>query len=333
MRGHAAKWVADSFGRDTSERGATRSVRVCGVLILTGLLVGLGVCALWPTGMVQSPSDSGSDQRETQRSGQAHDETFDALGQRTIVGSDSTLGAVDTTLSVAPPASESSGRQTEAQQALDANAQATEIGRVSALGPSGVMPTAVQPATQPVDGQFKAQQPDTSQDAFDAQLQQTKLAQIQSGSDQVTLRDYLRDADPIIAAAAFAALGVIDKQAAVKALRDVVNDTAEPVRLQALQLLLSSPDVDEATRAAIHRAALQDPDPAFIAYAVQELGGRNDQEALRDLAEAFDTGDITTRLLIVNSIANNTSATHLLYQGLNDPDERVRNAVMAALHP
>jgi HEAT repeat protein len=157
--------------------------------------------------------------------------------------------------------------------------------------------------------------------------------EIDPAADDATFRYHLRDPDPAVGAAAFDALGVRNKEAAVGALLEVVNDPTEPVRLQALQLLLGSLEAGEATLAATLRTALADPDSAIVACAVQELGGRDDAEAISALAEALGAGDLPTRLLIVQSIASNTSAVPLLHQGLEDPDETVRTAATAVLFP
>jgi HEAT repeat protein len=149
-------------------------------------------------------------------------------------------------------------------------------------------------------------------------------------TNQATLQNYLRDTDPAVASAAFDVLEKQNHHAAMKALLDVVNDPGEPVRLQAFQLLLSSAEAGE-TPVATLRAALQDPDPAFVAGAVQALAERNDAEALSALAEALRTRDLSTRLLIVRSVASNTAAVPLLYQALIDPDETVHNAATSVL--
>ena len=232
------------------------------------------------------------------------------------------------------------GGQSERQQAsetvgdaLEPPSEGKELGRVAAPSDGTATLSAIQSASQSFNGQLETRRPaEVSGEASDEREQQTKLGRIDSATtDQVTLRSYLRDADPIIAASAFGALRVRDKQAAVEALLDVVNDPTEPVRLQALQILLASPNVDKATLDL--RDAFDDVDPAFVASAAQELGGRNDVEALNTLADVLRTGDAPARLLVVQSIADNTSAAYLLYQSLNDPDETVRNAAWAILFP
>jgi DNA-binding phage protein len=289
---------------------------------------------------VPPASESAGDQPEAQRPVETSEEAI-AVHLEQVVSTHGPAGVASLALQ---PASESAAGQPRAQrpgetsgEALDTQAQQqTRPGPVSTPDSASVASTADQPTSEFASGQPETQRPDeTSGEAFDASAQQMKLAEIDSASaaDRATLRDYLRDPDPIIAAAAFDALEVGNERAAVEALLAVVNDPTEPVRLQALEILLGSPEAGEAVLAATLRAALQDPDHAFVARAVQELGGRADAEALSALAEALDAGDLLTRLLIVQSIASNTSDVPLLYQGLEDPDETVRSAATEILFP
>jgi len=152
-----------------------------------------------------------------------------------------------------------------------------------------------------------------------------------SFTDPATLTAYLRTADPVLGAAVFHAVSRRDKEMAMKALLDIVTDPAEPRRLQALELLRGGSDADEETVNAALWAALQDPDSALVTYAVQELGARSDASSLGLLAEALNTGEPATKLLIVQSIASNSSADSLLHQGARDSDETVRSAAKAVL--
>ena len=124
-----------------------------------------------------------------------------------------------------------------------------------------------------------------------------------------------------------------EKAAGLQVLLDAMNDPAELNRLLALQLLLDDPGVSEATMTSALRAALQDPDPAFVARAIQELAGRSDDEAGRTLSEALKTGMPETRRLIIESVASNDTASDLLYAGLKDPDETVRSTAQEILTP
>jgi HEAT repeat protein len=167
------------------------------------------------------------------------------------------------------------------------------------------------------------------EESFDAEAQQAKLAAIHGANVSAEiLEGYLRDTDPVIESAAYYVLGARSKRSAVEALIDVINDQAEPVRLQALQLLLSS-DIDRADEAAVLAvliAALQDPDPGFIACATQALVTGNDPAGESALRQALRSANVETRLLIVQSLGIGERAEQYLYLALSDPDETVRNA-------
>jgi len=171
---------------------------------------------------------------------------------------------------------------------------------------------------------------------FDADAQQVKLAAISTSGvagNAETLRNFLRDPDPVVGAAAFNALTARGKLAAVQALLAVINDTTEPVRLQALQMLVDAPDMDDATVLGALRSALEDPDSALVVYAVQVLMARNDPAAVGALTDALRQGSAATRLLIVKTVGTAEAAQRYLYDALRDPDENVRGAAEEALNP
>jgi len=89
--------------------------------------------------------------------------------------------------------------------------------RVSRRGPAGIEPSSVPPGSESVGNQPAGLQPgEPSEAALEARAQQMKLAEIHSAfaADQSMLRNYLRDPDPTIGAAAFDALGVRNQGAA-----------------------------------------------------------------------------------------------------------------------
>jgi HEAT repeat protein len=165
--------------------------------------------------------------------------------------------------------------------------------------------------------------------------QRAKLAAIaMSGkTDAHALAAFLRDRDPVVAAAAFDALRENDSAAAARALLAVVEDTTEPTRLRALQLLVSGGDVNDANVLSALRTALNDPDSALVAHAVQTLTGRDDPAADYLLTDAMREGSVATRLLIVRSVGTGDGAQRYLYDGLHDSDETVRRAARAVLFP
>jgi HEAT repeat protein len=158
---------------------------------------------------------------------------------------------------------------------------------------------------------------------------QEKLARIEASAkdgDLEALRNGLQDSDPVIQAAAFEALAAQDQDAAVESLLAAIKDTNQPSRLQALQMLDTSPEADSQTVLAVLRDALQDPDPLFRAHAVQALAGRGDADAMDALSEAFHGADPSTRVLVLEGVAQSEAGLLLLPEALSDSDETVRSA-------
>src|SRR5215467_15198295 len=93
---------------------------------------------------------------------------------------------------------------------------------------------------------------------------ETKLAGVaeaeETGNLQV-LRQYLKDTDPAIQRAAFEALLAEDPNTAVQDLLSIIRDTGQLTRVQTLELLTSSPGVDEQTILAALRSRVADQDP------------------------------------------------------------------------
>jgi HEAT repeat protein len=173
---------------------------------------------------------------------------------------------------------------------------------------------------------------DTSGDAFDAAAQAAKLLAILDGSAGAgTLRARLRDRDPVVAGAALQALGARSQKEAMDAILQVIDDTTEPVRLQAFQLLLDAPDADQAVVTRALAGALKDPDWALVVRAVRELVTRDDPDSVAALMDAQRDGDVELRLLIVKSLGAGDSVRPYLFYALDDPDERVRKAAEQVL--
>jgi hypothetical protein len=167
---------------------------------------------------------------------------------------------------------------------------------------------------------------------FDADAQQQKLDGIaRGGGGAEGLASRLRDPDPVIASAALHAISSLNSRRAIDELLEVINDTTEPLRLQALQLLLIAPGVDNAITMPALRSALNDPDPALVECATQALAIRGDPEAVRALTDALREGSVATRLSIVRSVGNDEAARQYLYYALRDSDESVRRIAEEAL--
>jgi HEAT repeat protein len=115
---------------------------------------------------------------------------------------------------------------------------------------------------------------------FDPALgdEQTKLTGIDEAAragNQGALRQYLQDTDAAVQAAAFDALAAKNQHSAVQDLLAIIRDTKQLARVQALQLLDTSPQVDEQTVLAALRNALVDPDPLLSQYALEALAARD----------------------------------------------------------
>lgn len=197
-------------------------------------------------------------------------------------------------------------------------------------------PADVRSAAQPTSADdLQSLQPGhTKGEVFDAAAQRAKLEAIQDGAaDAETLKVRLRDRDPVIAGAALQALSARSRHEAMEAILQVIDDTTEPVRLQAFQLLLDAPDSDQAVVAKALAKALRDLDSALVVRAIQELVTRDDPESDEALTEALREGDVELRLLIVKSVGTGDNVRPYLFNALHDADERVRAAAEAVLFP
>src|SRR5260370_39092709 len=195
---------------------------------------------------------------------------------------------------------------------------------------------AVQPPTQNADGVgLEASSEDLP--GTDAQLdasQTEKLAAIEAAAtsqDREALGKYMKDANATVQAAAFDALAAFDNLAAVENLMAEINDVSQPVRLQALQLLTESPHLDEQTVMTTLIDALNGADPSFSAYAAHALAERGTPEATNALSEMLNSSDPSTRLMILQSVAETEAGLALLRAALSDSNETVREAGLALL--
>lgn len=168
----------------------------------------------------------------------------------------------------------------------------------------------------------------------DATPQESQLAAVETAaaSDDVqTLRNALLNVDPAVQATAFQSLSDESPATAVDDLLASIQDTNQPTRLQSLQLLVQSGTADDQTVMAVLGDALKDPDPAFVAYAVQQLAGFGNAAAIDALSDAFEGADQPTKLMIMNSVANTEAGGSLLVEALSDPDATVSNAAETVL--
>jgi len=171
--------------------------------------------------------------------------------------------------------------------------------------------------------------------AENSEPHEAKLKAIEEASkagDRETLRKYLQDTDPTVQTAAFDALAVQDKDAAVSGiLASVRSGTDTMARLQSLQLLDQSGVADESTMVSALRDVLRDSDPSLGAYAIQSLAGRGSADALDALSDGLHSEDASIRLMVVESVAQTPAGLPLLREAASDSDEAVSNAATTLL--
>ena len=139
------------------------------------------------------------------------------------------------------------------------------------------------------------------------------------------LRNAAVDPDQGMQVMAFEALTRLDRREALGALLEAVKSDQPMVRVQTLQWMEQSGQVDQATVLSTLREALRDPDPMVKQYAIQALGRNGGPEALGYLLQTFDSGGPSVRLMVLESMARRLDGLPLLQRAALDPDETVRS--------
>ena len=189
-------------------------------------------------------------------------------------------------------------------------------------------PARTAPAADPAPSQ-PAEKEGGEAPAPPADPAENNLAAIETaatGRDNTALKAYLGDGDTAVQASAFQALATQSKDAAIESLAAEIQDTTQPNRLQALQLLVQSSGASQPVIMDTLRDALRDPDPAFNAYAIQTLAGYGNADAMEALTAAFHGMDAATRLTIVQSVASTQAGLPLLQEAASDSDATVSAA-------
>lgn len=197
-------------------------------------------------------------------------------------------------------------------------------------------PDGAQPATQNADavglGTLSESLPETGPQLDDSQTE--KLAAVEAAAaiqDREALGKYMQDANAAVQAAAFDALAAHDNPVAVENLLAEINDPSQLVRLQALQLLTQSPQADEQTVMSALIDALKGTDSSFSAYAAQALAQRGSPEAMNALTDMLNSAAPSTRLMVLQSVAQTEAGLSLLRAALSDLDTTVRSAAAVLL--
>ena len=152
----------------------------------------------------------------------------------------------------------------------------------SGAPPNTAGPQAAVPPTGVVQGT------DPSADDQDVKLAGIDSA-VRSGNLEA-LRQYLQDTDAAVQAEAFEALAARDANLAIQSLLAIIRDPNQLTRVQALQLLDTSPQVDEQTALAALRVALVDPDPLLREYAAEALAARDAPDVKPGTGSPVDGG-------------------------------------------
>jgi len=195
---------------------------------------------------------------------------------------------------------------------------------------------AIQPPTQNADA-IGLEGSSEGLPGTDSQLdasQTENLAAIEADAtsqDREALGKYMKDSNAATQAAVFDALAAHDNPAAVENLLAEIKDVSQPLRLQALQVLTASPQADEQTVMTTLIDALNGADPLFSAYAAQALAARGTPEAMNALSEMLNSSDPSTRLIVLQSVAQTEAGLPLLRAALSDSNETVRSAAAALL--
>lgn len=192
----------------------------------------------------------------------------------------------------------------------------------------GAAPTPAQATAQPTQADLP--RPPQTPDAAQPEGEEESSA---ADAKFAALLSLLSQPDLILANSVFHDLLTENPEAALEALLRLVEDSSNPHRVQAVQLLLNSQLLDSDLADPAVRRALRDGGPAVAHGAIEELAGRNDKQALGLLNEIMNSGDADTRLLLVQSVADNFAASGLVQRGLSDPDPGVRLAAEQVVAP
>jgi hypothetical protein len=153
---------------------------------------------------------------------------------------------------------------------------ASSGGQANIAGPQGSFVSSG--AQADIRGPQPTTQPTETPPAWTFADTETKLAAVDEAAqdgNREALRTYVRDSDSAVQRAAFDALFAQAEIVAVQELLSIIGDTSQAGRLQALQLLNTTPQVDDQTAWVALGGAVSDPDPLVRAYAMQALAVRN----------------------------------------------------------
>ena len=182
-------------------------------------------------------------------------------------------------------------------------------------------------------GQGKAAVLDTTQAKQAAGTQDSTAAETAAHRANLEeVRKALEDSDPVVRAAALAALSEENPQAVSEVMADLPESRkASMRRLQALQQMAQDDRSDGQTVLSALGDALKDNDPAVQAFAVQGLTDRGDPESMEFLQNAFRGLDSANRMLAVETAVQKGGGLQILQDAMQDPDRSIRSAAAELL--
>jgi len=160
-------------------------------------------------------------------------------------------------------------------------------------------------------------------------VQEKALAAVEAAAakgDLDALAKAVQSSDPAVQSQAFEEMSKLNPAAALDALSNVLKSEEPGQRLQALQLLDQSEQADNDAVVSAMGQALNAGDPSIKDYAIQALARRGGTQEMDLLRQAMGDPDPAVRLMVLESVGQETDALPLLQQAVNDSDPSVSAA-------
>ena len=144
--------------------------------------------------------------------------------------------------------------------------------------------------------------------------------------DLEALSKAVLSSDPAVQSQAFEELSKLNPQAALDAISNALKSDEPAERLQALQLLDQSEQADNDVVVSAMGQALNADDTSIKDYAIQALARRGGSQEMDLLRQAMGDPDPGVRLMVLESVGQQTEALPLLQQAVHDSDPSVSAA-------
>jgi HEAT repeat protein len=170
--------------------------------------------------------------------------------------------------------------------------------------------------------------------AEETNSQEKALAAVEAAAakgDMDALSKAVQSSDPAIQADAFEEMSKLNPQAAIDALSNSLKSDQPAQRLQALQLLDQSEHTDDDLVVSAMGQALSEEDVSVKDYAIQALARRGGSQEMDLLRQAMTDPDPAVRLMVLESVGQETEGLPLVQQAVNDSDPSVSSAASQLL--